>query len=218
MQNSGAPQPAKWGRNLRRVGLMLAGVVAGYLALVIHPQPLFAHSLQRGNIVLYASQPLPPEATPMLDDALRRIRTSPLYDAERTHHVFVCDTPQLYDFFALWDYRSGGVTHTWASGNAFIRPSNLVRGRVIGRSGVEKGGERTLSYYVAHEVTHAMTADHTGRLRFRGSRNRSCAALDTLLTFWPPGPEERMNFHSNSSSGMTMSGVTIRAIRKARDA
>ena len=167
MQNSGAPHRAKWGRNLRRVGLMLAGVVAGYLALVIHPQPLFAHSLQRGNIVLYASQPLPPEATPMLDDALRRIRTSPLYDAERTHHVFVCDTPQLYDFFALWDYRSGGVTHTWASGNAFIRPSNLVRGRVIGRSGVEKGGERTLSYYVAHEVTHAMTADHTGRLRFR---------------------------------------------------
>jgi hypothetical protein len=27
----------------------------------------------------------------------------------------------------------------------------------------------------------------TGRLEFRGSRNRSCAALDTLLTFWPPG-------------------------------
>jgi len=47
---------------------------------------------------------------------------------------------------------------------------------------------------------------------FCGSRKRSCAALATLLTFWPPGPEERMNFHSNSSSGMTRSGAMIRLI------
>src|SRR3984957_2583682 len=53
----------------------------------------------------------------------------------------------------------------------------------------------------------------TGRLVFSGSRKRSCAALATLLTFWPPGPEERMNFHSNSSSGMTMSGVMIRGMK-----
>src|SRR5271168_3025481 len=46
-----------------------------------------------------------------------------------------------------------------------------------------------------------------GRLVFRGRRNRSCTALDTLFTFWPPGPDARMNFHSSSSSGMTMCGV-----------
>jgi hypothetical protein len=47
----------------------------------------------------------------------------------------------------------------------------------------------------------------TGKLVLSGSRNRSCTALDTLFTFWPPGPDARMNFHSNSSSGMTMCGV-----------
>src|SRR5258707_5124149 len=47
-----------------------------------------------------------------------------------------------------------------------------------------------------------------GKLVFRGSRKRSCTALATLLTFWPPGPDERMNFHSNSSSGIEISGVT----------
>src|ERR1700722_820972 len=47
-----------------------------------------------------------------------------------------------------------------------------------------------------------------GKLKFRGSRKRSCTALATLLTFWPPGPDERMNFHSSSSSGIETSGVT----------
>ena len=150
---------------LRRVALTLVAVVAGYVALVVHPQPLFAYTLQRGNLVLHARHPLPPEATPMLDDALARVSRSPLYVASRTHHVFLCDTSALFDLFTLWNYKSGGVTNTWLNGNVFIRPANVRRGRVIGRSGVEKGGERTLAYYVAHEVTHAMSADRVGRWR-----------------------------------------------------
>jgi hypothetical protein len=148
-----------------RGALGLAALVGAYLALAIHPQPLFAYTLQRGNLVLHARQPLPDQAAPTLDDALARVSRSPLYDAARLHHVFLCGTSLLYDFFTLWDYRSGGVTHTWFTGNVFIRPADVRRGRVIGRSGVEKGGERTLAYYVAHEVTHAMSADRAGRWR-----------------------------------------------------
>ena len=144
----------------------LAGVVAAYLALAIHPQPLFAYTLQRGNVVLHAREPLPPEATPILDDALARVGRSPLYDAARTHHVFLCGTSAVYDFFTLWHHKSGGVTDTWLDGNVFIRPADVQRGRVIGRSGVEKGGERTLAYYIAHEITHAMSADRVGRWAF----------------------------------------------------
>jgi len=128
---------------------------------------LFAHSLQRDNVVVHARQPLPPQAAAQLADVVQRLRRSPLYDAARTHHVFLCDTPELYGFFALWQHRSGGLASTWAFGNAFIRPSDVKRGRVIGASGREKGGDRSLTYYIAHEVTHAMTADRVGRLRYR---------------------------------------------------
>jgi hypothetical protein len=148
-------------RVVRRAMLGLAALVAGHLALVVHPQPLFAYTLQRGNIVLHARQPLPPEATPILADALARVSGSPLYDAARMHHVFLCDTSGLYVFFSPWAYKSGGQAQV--TGNVFIRPANVARGRVIGRSGVEKGGERTLAYYIAHEVTHVMTDDHFGR-------------------------------------------------------
>src|ERR1700723_3111779 len=72
----------------------------------------------------------------------------------------------------------------------------------------------SMSFWPARRRRRFLAA--TGRLAFCGSKNLSCAALDTLLTFWPPGPEERMNFHSNSSSGMTMSGVMIRGMRNRR--
>jgi hypothetical protein len=149
----------------RRILLALASVAGGWVALCAHPQPLFAYSLARGNVVLHARQPLPPEATPMLDDALARVQRSPLYDATRTHHLFLCDTPAVFDLFAVWDYRSGGISQNWLNGNVFIRPANVRRGRVIGRSGLEKGGERTLAYFVAHEVAHTMTMDRIGRWR-----------------------------------------------------
>jgi hypothetical protein len=150
------------------VGLALVAVAGGWLALLIHPQPLFAYSAQRANIVLHARAPLPPEAGPLLDDVVSRVARSPLYDQGRTHHVFLCDTPGFFGLFALWDRKVGGIAEVYLGGNVFIRPSSIQRNRVIGPSGQEKGGERTLAYFIAHEVTHAMTSDRVGRWRYHG--------------------------------------------------
>ena len=166
MANSIPGERRDRGRWVRRLALSSLAVVAAYLALALHPQPLFAYSVQRGNVVLYARQPLPPEAASMLDDVIARIGQSPLYDAARTHHVFLCDSPRLFAFFTLWNRNAGAVAQVYGTGNVFVRPTNVQRGRVIGASGIEKGGERTLAYYVAHEVTHAMTADRIGRWQY----------------------------------------------------
>jgi hypothetical protein len=152
-----------WLRAGRRGLLGLLSALAGYTALVAYPQPLFAFRAARDGVVLHSRSPLPPESGPLLDDVLRRIRRSDLYDPARVHHVFLCDTPALFGLFTLWNYESRGVAATWVTGNVFIRPSSVERGRVRGASGVEKSGERTLAYYVAHELTHAMTADRIGR-------------------------------------------------------
>jgi hypothetical protein len=154
----------RWLGRLRLAAIGFACLFFGYVALVVYPQPLFAHSAQRGNLVLHSRQPLPKEAAALTDDVLGRVRLSPLYDAARVHHVFLCDTPALFALFTLSQRNAGGVTTTWATSNVFIRPSSIERGRVMGASGVEKGGERTLAYYIAHEVTHAMTADRIGRV------------------------------------------------------
>ena len=164
-----APRPRRWVRRARRAGLAAAAVVGGWVALAAHPQPLFAYSLQRSNVVLHARAPLPPQAGPLLDDVLARVTRSPIYDARRTHHVFLCDSPALFALFATpWHRNVGGVTHVYFGGNVFLRPSSIERGRLVGPSGDDKPGERTLAYFIAHEVTHAMTGDRVGRRRYRG--------------------------------------------------
>ena len=156
------------GRRLaKRALLTMVGAAGVWLALILHPQPLFAYSAQRANVVLYTRAPMPPQTGPLLDEVVRRISRSPLYDARRTHHVFLCETRTLFGFLTVTGYRAGGVAHAELGGNVFIRPFSIERGTVTGPSGQEKTGERTLAYFIAHEVTHAMTADRTGRWRYR---------------------------------------------------
>jgi len=165
-----APKPRwrRWARRGRRVGLAVAAVIGAWVALAMHPQPLFAYSMQRANVVLHARAPFPAQAGPLLDDVVSRLSRSPIYDAGRTHHVFLCDSPALFALFATpWHRNVGGVTHVYFGGNAFLRPFSIERGRLIGPSGDDKPGERTLAYFIAHEVTHAMTGDHVGRRLYR---------------------------------------------------
>jgi len=42
----------------------------------------------------------------------------------------------------------------------------------------------------------------------RPTSKRSCTALETLLTFWPPGPDARTNASSISEGSMTMVSLT----------
>jgi hypothetical protein len=151
---------------MRRVLLTVVAAAAGWAALVVHPEPLFAYAASEGNIVLHARRPFPPQTRPLLDDVLRRVSRSPLYDPQRVHHVFLCDTPTLFGFLALWSYKVGGVTQTMLDGNIAIRPYDIDRGTVFGRSGEVKKGGRSLAYFIAHEVTHAMTADRIGRWHY----------------------------------------------------
>ena len=170
------------------MGLALAGVVGAWVALAIHPQPLFAYSAQRANVVLHARVPLPPQAGPLLDDVVRRVERSPLYDAGRTHHVFLCDTPAVFALFALWDRRVGGIAQVHLGGNVFIRPANVERNRLVGRSGRETPGNRTLAYFIAHEVTHAMTADRIGRWRYLHLAAFQQEGYADHVAFARPGP------------------------------
>ena len=163
-----APRSARrWTRPLRRTGLVVVGLVATYVAVTLHPQPLFAHTTQRANVVLHARAAFPAEVEPLLTEVVRRISASPLYDPRRIHDVFLCDTPALFTFFVPIHHRVGGVSRWFLGGDIFIRPFDIVRGTVTGPSGVVKGGERTLAYFIAHELTHSMTAAHVGRWRYR---------------------------------------------------
>src|ERR1700745_3366189 len=54
----------------------------------------------------------------------------------------------------------------------------------------------------ASAVRRALTSALSAALPSRSKR--SCTAVETLLTFWPPGPEERTKVTVSSESGMNM--------------
>ena len=88
-------------RVARRGAMLVAVVAAAWLALVVHPQPLFAYTTREANIVLHARRPFPAVTQPMLAEVVRRVSRSPLYDPARVHDVFLCDTPGLFGLLAL---------------------------------------------------------------------------------------------------------------------
>ena len=152
-------------RGRRWIGRGLAvgalGLVA-YALLLLDPSPLFAHTLVRGALVAHVDAPIPEALTSTLDEAQRRLARSPLFDATRPHHLYFCQTEWRWRLFSHWNQGAAGFALAPLSRVVFLRRAQLDRDRMIGPSGRVVPAERTLAYYVAHEATHTMTADHLG--------------------------------------------------------
>lgn len=163
IETQGASALRRW---LRRCWMGALPLVVLYAAVCLHPQLLFANELHASNVVLHARTPLPPQALAIAAAAQQRLSRSPFFEAGDTYDVFLCDTPALFSLFALWDHGVGGVAQVYLKGNVFLRPSRIERDRLIGPSGQEATGDRTLTYFVAHELTHIAVARRLGRLKY----------------------------------------------------
>ena len=109
---------------------------------------------------------MPARAIEIARAAGQRLSASPFYDPNDTYDVFLCDTPALFALFALWDHGVGGVSQVYLTGHVFLRPAHIDRDRLVGPSGNEASGDRTLTYFLAHELTHTATARRLGRWHY----------------------------------------------------
>jgi hypothetical protein len=144
----------------------LLALAALYLLLLTAPYPLFAYHANYENITVYSDRPIPPTITPILEDVAERLRKSPLDDLGRQHRLFICNRAGLFAFFANYNYNAGGITYGLWNRNIFLRRSNIERNRLVGRSGNEVQGERTLTYFMTHEITHALESYYLGRVSY----------------------------------------------------
>jgi hypothetical protein len=79
---------------------VLARALALHVALIVHPDPLFAFELDVDDIVLHAREPLPPEARGLARAAHDRIARSPFLAAGDRYHVYLCDNPSLFSLLS----------------------------------------------------------------------------------------------------------------------
>ena len=152
----------------RAVRLLASGVLtlgAAYVALLAAPYPLFAYQAGYANIRVYSDRPIPPSILPVLSAAKVRLEQSPINDPRLTHRIFICNDTRRFAFFTTFRYQVGGVNYG-LNYNIFLRPVNIEHNRLISPTGREVEGERTLVYFLAHEMTHSLEVNYLGRTAY----------------------------------------------------
>jgi len=145
------------------------GVIALYLVIVCHPGPFFRYRLTRGEFAIHSDEPIPESsAARILDDVEKRLARSPLYrrGSAGRFQIYICNRKWRFLLFANIRHNAGGLTHAPISNNIFLRQAHLQTNRLVGPSGNEVPAERTLSYYITHEIVHTLIADELGPVGF----------------------------------------------------
>jgi hypothetical protein len=145
---------------------ILAGL-AGYATILCMPQPLFAYSVTSSNITLHCDTAFSADAgRTLLDLARAKLEASPLYRPGEHHDVFICNTWWRRLFFFNRKARAGGLSYYPLTYNVFLRDGLIDENRILTTTGKRVPGVRTLDYFVAHELTHALTGRSIGWIRY----------------------------------------------------
>ena len=136
-----------------------------YLALLCHPGLFFSHAFTRGGITVYSDEPIPTDAAGrILEEVERRLARSPLAEPQRLRdmRIYICNRRWRFVLFANYRHRVAGLAYAPLTDNVFLRAARFDANRLIGPSGREVPGERTLAYYLAHELMHVLVARELG--------------------------------------------------------
>ncbi len=151
---------------LRIAGATLA-LVAAYSALLCMPGPFFAFSVRADNLILHSDRSFSGAvAKHVLDLAQAKLVRSPLYSSRQDHHIFICNARWRQVLFFNKDYGVGGVAPYPVTGNVFLRDALVEDNRLISPRGTPVSEDRTLDYFIAHEITHQLTGHAIGPRRY----------------------------------------------------
>ena len=140
---------------------MLAGGL--YVILLAFPYPLFPYIERFHDITIYSDRPISPNLRFVVDSVRERLRKSPLNDESLHHRIFICNSDWRFILFTNRDYHAAGVNQAWLNRNIFLRRSDTEHNRLIAPSGKAVPGERTLAYYITHEIVHSLEVQFLGR-------------------------------------------------------
>lgn len=139
------------------------GILVVYWGLLCFPQPFFRSSVSANNLALYSDQPFSAEAgKKILETVAAKLATSPLYSAAQSHAAYICNARWRQRLFFNRNYGVGGVNQYPLTTNVFLRDALVEENRLIGPSGNQVPGDRTLDYFIAHEITHTLTVKAVG--------------------------------------------------------
>lgn len=154
-------------KHLARIVALTFLLCAAYALVLCLPGPFFSHSVRANNLVLYSDRPFPePAARHILELAQAKLAASPLYSSQHDQHIYICNTRWRQRLFFNKDYGVGGVAPYPVSPNVFLRDAAIAENHLISPGGKALTGDRTLDYFIAHEITHQLTGRALGPIRY----------------------------------------------------
>jgi hypothetical protein len=115
------------------------------------------------NLALYSDQPFSEQAGKhVLDLVAAKLSASPLYLPQQSHMAFICNARWRQRLFFNRSYGVGGVNQYPVTRNVFLRDALIEENCLVGPRGNRVTGDRTLDYFIAHEITHTLTAQTVG--------------------------------------------------------
>lgn len=156
-----------WKRVVLRIAIGLVGCLGLLWGLLSFPQAFFQTAVRANNLTLYSDQSFAPEMGKQLMDKVEtKLSTSPLYSSQQNHDVFICNARWRQRLFFTYVYGVGGVNYYPFTTNVFLRDSLIEENCLIGPTGKRVPGERTLDYFIAHEITHSLTGQAVGGVAY----------------------------------------------------
>jgi hypothetical protein len=170
----GPPQEGVTGKPMRickaallRIAATTLALVAAYSALLCIPEPFFSFSVRADNLILHSDQPFSEAAAKhVLELTAAKLTRSPLYSSRQDHHIFICNARWRQMLFFNKDYGVGGVAPYPVTANVFLRDALIEDNRLISPRGSPVLGDRTLDYFIAHEITHQLSGHAIGPVRY----------------------------------------------------
>ncbi len=137
-----------------------------FVAIVAFPEPAFQYRRVYQHYQIWSDRPIPRQVEQVLDDVTRRRRTSVLYDPHTPVKIFFCNAPwRMWLYGMHFSTRFGGVADVWLTRHIVIRESDIAANRIVppGSAPLADARQRPLSYFIAHEITHADESRRFGR-------------------------------------------------------
>jgi hypothetical protein len=154
-----------------RVGARIAGsailLFAAYCAILCFPSPFFHFSVRANGLTLHSDRALPADAAQhVLQRVQSKLATSPPYSRQSEYDIFLCNSRWRQRLYFNKDYGVVGVAPYPITSNVFLRDASIEDNRLIGPRGTAVPGDRTLDYFIAHEITHQVTGRAIGPLLY----------------------------------------------------
>lgn len=152
---------------LLKVAAAGIALLGAYWLLMCFPQPFFQSSVSASNLVLYSDRPFAEAAgREVMEQVQAKLSVSPLYTKQQSHLVFICNARWRQRLFFNYVYGVGGVNFYPFTTNVFLRDAIIEENCLIGPQGTRVPGDRTLDYFIAHEITHTLTGQAVGGLAY----------------------------------------------------